>query len=53
MTQTQQEKTLGRSQPGRSIAPMQKHLGNNGTEKQLHLDGRKRGNTALGREQRR
>ena len=41
-TQSQQEKTLGQSKSERSIAPMQKHLGANGTEKPLPLDSRKR-----------
>jgi len=41
-TKTQQEKTVGQSQPERSIAPMQKHLGANGIEKPLQLEGRKR-----------
>jgi len=41
-TKAQQEKTVGQSQPERSIAPMQKHLGSNGIEKPLQLDGKKR-----------
>jgi len=41
-TKAQQEKTVSQSQPERCIAPMQKHLGSNGIEKPLQLDGKKR-----------
>src|SRR6266478_8291852 len=40
--QAPQKKTLGRSQPKGSIAPMHKYLEADGIEKQLQVDGRKK-----------
>jgi len=40
--QTLQKKTLGQSQPKRSVAPMHKYLEADGIEKQMQLNGRKR-----------
>jgi transcriptional regulator with XRE-family HTH domain len=42
MPQPLPEKTVGRSQPKGSIAPMHKYLEAGGIEKQLQLDGRKK-----------
>jgi len=42
MTQTLQKRTLGRSQPKGSIAPMHKYLEADGIEKQLQVDSRKK-----------
>jgi hypothetical protein len=42
VTQTLQEKTLGRSQRKGSVAPMHKYLEADGIEKQLQVDGRKK-----------
>jgi transcriptional regulator with XRE-family HTH domain len=42
VTQALQKKTLGRSQPKGSIAPMHKYLEAGGIEKQLQVDGRKK-----------
>jgi transcriptional regulator with XRE-family HTH domain len=42
VTQTPQEKTLGRSQRKGSVAPMHKYLEADGIEKQLQVDGRKK-----------